>query len=219
MGALPPAGAHEDFAVRCFLAIDPCAAARAGIAALQAALRAAAPPVPLRWVDSPDLHLTLHFFGELADDAVKPLACALDVALRDHAPFELALRGLGGFPSARRPRLCWLGVDDAAGALAELHATLCAALAERGFVPEARAFVPHLTLARLAAEVPPAQAARLGAWLGRQPVPRVPALRVDGLQFFRSDAVAGGARYTRVARIGLGDGSAQRGGVYQTGEV
>lgn len=75
----------------------------------------------------------------------------------------MRLDGLGAFPNARRARVAWAGIGDPAGGIAAAARALGESLARIGFPPEARAFTPHVTLARanppramtLDAEVPP----------------------------------------------------------------
>jgi 2'-5' RNA ligase len=57
------------------------------------------------------------------------------------------VEGLGAFPSGRKARVLWAGLDDGDGRLERLAAALDEALA-REFAPEKRAFTPHLTVAR-----------------------------------------------------------------------
>ncbi len=61
--------------------------------------------------------------------------------------FEIRVSGYGFFPTAKAPRVFWIGIQ-AGPALAELAAQIDAAVAELGIPREERAFSPHLTLAR-----------------------------------------------------------------------
>jgi len=63
------------------------------------------------------------------------------------APFELGLGGFGAFPTLRRPRVIWLGVE-ATPELRCLKQDLEWALADCGYDAETRDFHPHLTLGR-----------------------------------------------------------------------
>jgi 2'-5' RNA ligase len=59
---------------------------------------------------------------------------------------DLAVEGLGTYPSPTRPWVIWAGIADgreAAGRVARLMDT---ALTPRGFPPEARGLSPHVTL-------------------------------------------------------------------------
>ncbi len=101
-----------------------------------------------RWVDFDVLHLTLLFLGEVAAEAVPPLAAGLGAAFARCPPLDLRLGDGGTFPPGRPARVAWIGVE-APEELAALQADVTqAAIAAIGFVPEERAYTPHVTLAR-----------------------------------------------------------------------
>ena len=60
-----------------------------------------------------------------------------------------ASTGVGAFPSARRARVVWAGVEDRHGGLARARPARSTAPGVRTSRPEERPFAPHLTLARL----------------------------------------------------------------------
>ena len=64
------------------------------------------------------------------------------------APFTVNLGGLGGFPAGRAPRVLWASIATGGERIEALFAELEAALVARGIPGEARAFHPHVTLAR-----------------------------------------------------------------------
>jgi len=90
-----------------------------------------------------DLHLTLHFLGELTPERVQAAHLAAD-AVRAQ-PFALRMDQAGSFP---RARVLWCAPRQTPAALFDLVARLESALAAQGFAPEARALRAHLTLAR-----------------------------------------------------------------------
>ena len=115
-------------------------ATRAALARIAAAL-----PLERRARRVPDynLHLTLHFIGNVALDVAD---CLRDAARNaDGDGFELAIDGVGYFS---RPRVGWLGPGEIPDALRRLHAELGHELTHCGYVPEAREFSPHVTVAR-----------------------------------------------------------------------
>lgn len=102
----------------------------------------------------------MKFLGDTPDTLVPPLAAALRSAARNHQDVPLVLRGVGAFPTLRRPRVVWAGVD-ASPRLELLHHDVEEACAALGVPVEGRAFRPHVTLARVKAPLDPATARAL----------------------------------------------------------
>ena len=103
-------------------------------------------PLPgFRWIDPGNLHLTLRFIGEIAED----LAADVDEALArlKARRFTLQLTGTGVF-GGNRPHTLWVGVERDPD-LILLHDKIELALIRIGLAPEPRRFAPHVTLARL----------------------------------------------------------------------
>lgn len=137
---------------RLFLGLWPDAATRQALVAWQAGWSW---PAPARPTPAERLHLTLHFIGTVPrtrlpalQAALPPAGPAFDIAF-GHA--ELWPAGLAvAVPTALPP------------ALLALHARLGQVLLAQGLPVEARAFRPHVTLARQAAGArPPAPALAL----------------------------------------------------------
>lgn len=103
--------------------------------------------LPVRWVEPDDLHLTLKFLGEVRPEKLPRIEATLAEVAASTPPFVITLGGFGAFPTLRRPRVIWLGVE-AAPALRCLKQDLEWALTDVGFEAETRAFHPHLTLGR-----------------------------------------------------------------------
>jgi 2'-5' RNA ligase len=129
--------------MRIFVGIDLDPEIRAGIARFLEGVCGFAPDV--RWVRPESLHLTLKFIGEQKPDRIE----AIQERLRgvQGAAVELRFAGYGFFPTAKAPRVFWIGIQ-AGPELAELAANIDAAVAELGIPREDRPFSPHLTLAR-----------------------------------------------------------------------
>lgn len=99
-----------------------------------------------RWTQPESIHLTLKFLGEISESKTQEVIQALN-SVAAFEPFLIEIGGFGFFPSPRRPRIFWAGVN-APPALEQLSTQVDSALNPLGFPPEARAFTPHLTLAR-----------------------------------------------------------------------
>ncbi len=130
--------------MRLFVAIDISAAIRERLSAFVQELRPRAPQ--LTWVRAENLHLTLKFIGHASEENLPAIRDVLS-ATKLHSPLELRFRGIGFFPSEKRPRVLWVGVESPPE-LARLARDIDSALARLGFPAEERAFSPHLTLAR-----------------------------------------------------------------------
>jgi len=108
-------------------------------------------PGDVRWTHRADLHMTLHFLGQVEAERVDVLR-ELGAAI-EKRPFAMVLDTVGHF---RRPQVLWAGLSSVPGELGALHAQLGEGLRARGFASEARAFHPHVTLARKVRQAPPA---------------------------------------------------------------
>ena len=94
------------------------------------------------------------FLGRVEEDRIPTISGAIATAVQDHVDFTVRLGALGAFPSVRRARVIWAGLDDATGGLAGLADSIGDVLESLGFAREKRAFQPHVTLARLRSPKP-----------------------------------------------------------------
>ncbi len=133
---------------RIFFALWPGAETRA---ALQQAAQSVAIERPARRVPVYNLHLTLHFIGNVSRETAQAMRSAAHAV--EASAFELRMDRVGHF---RPPRVAWLGPAATPPALADLHAALASALAPCGYRAERRRFTPHLTFARKIDAAPPA---------------------------------------------------------------
>ena len=113
-----------------------------GLLALQKGLGGA------KWRPRENLHLTLRFFGEIAEPVANDLAEELAELADQTATFQLQLKSAGTFGKAD-PHTLWIGAGESA-ALKKLAADCERAARRVGLAPEPRKFTPHLTLAYLA---------------------------------------------------------------------
>lgn len=102
----------------------------------------------LRWTPEERVHLTLAFYGDVADRLVDRLGGRLArVAARYPAP-TLAFAGAGAFTSPRRARVLWLGVRGDTEQLVRLAQSAAAAGRRLGLDVGDEKYRPHLTVAR-----------------------------------------------------------------------
>ena len=177
--------------IRLFVGLRPPASIRAPLLALMGGIPGA------RWQDDGQLHITLRFIGEVDERAAEDAALALS-AVR-WPPLEIGLEGVGTFDSRGRINAVWAGIRPRE-ALAGLHRKIDQALVRAGQPPERRAYLPHITLARMNA---PAEAAErfVEAHAGLAS----PPFMLDHFYLFESHLGHDGARYEPVERYGLRD--------------
>lgn len=185
--------------MRIFVAAEPDDAARAALAKLTTALRERNQEAARawRWVPPENVHVTLHFLGEISEERTGALVRCLGPELEVPA-FDVDIDQLGQFPPAGRPRVLWAAVGGGRDALVRLQEATGARLAAEGFPADDRPFVPHLTLAR----------SRDGSGRGRARLPVLEPFapvrwRVRAVTVLRSHLSNGPARYETIHRTRL----------------
>ena len=131
--------------MRLFIAVGFPVAIRRSIEALGSELKRHG--VPARWVPYTDMHLTLKFLGELQAERLQDVAAAMGEVAASTSPLQLRFQGVGAFPSPRRPRVIWIGLESGPR-LRLLHDALDRRMTEFGIPREDRPFRPHVTLGR-----------------------------------------------------------------------
>lgn len=190
--------------VRLFIGVELDEAVRAAAAdsalELRARLDTRAPGFNARWIDRANLHITLWFIGEVADERVLEIS---DVLRRpfDVAPFSLSLEGCGAFPPSGAPRVVWIGTTTGTEAMRELYGRIEHRLLPLGFAAERRPYTPHLTIARVK------DAGRTPGRVIRDAIAAVPVScgesTVNAVTLFRSRLSPRGAAYEPLLRVPL----------------
>lgn len=133
--------------LRCFLAIPLGELFREELALILEPLQRRVSGV--RWVDSKQVHLTLHFFGSISAADLE----RINLAMRGVTVFPesvwVTLDRIGGFPSLERPNILWLGVSEKTGKLLSLQKAIRDVVEGLGFEVESRPFHPHATIGRV----------------------------------------------------------------------
>ena len=155
----------------------------------------------IKWVDPDQLHLTLHFLGDVQFADVKPVCEVVREAVADFAPFGLHLGGIGAFPDQREPRVIWLGIRLGHERLVSLQQTLDEPLAALGYPSDRTRFRPHVTIGRVKRVGNP-EAIRSG--LEAMSEVDAGSCAVDEITIFQSDIERRGPIYTPLAEIELG---------------
>jgi len=149
-----------------------------------------------RWIEPADYHITLRFLG----DVDRRMAHDVDSFLSDlqAEPFEVTLDALGSF-GGDRPRAVFARAQPSAR-LSELQGDLERLMRRLGLPPEARKFVPHVTLARLR-DTSPVDVAH---YLAMHPIVRPITFTARRFALMSSRDSIGGGPYVLEAAYPLG---------------
>ena len=151
----------------------------------------------VRWVPLENMHLTLKFLGDVAPSNMDMLSQMLRAETELFNCFDLHLNGLGSFPSPKRPRLIYIGIQ-APAALESLHRGIESASRRLGYESEERGFSPHLTLGRVKQNVTATEQQVIRRALEQTKIDSLGTARVDSVQLFKSDLKPTGSVYTQL---------------------
>ena len=188
--------------MRVFVAVDLSLAAREAACAVTRRIRgvSAIANAPIAWTRPRNLHMTLRFLGEIDVGQTRAVSAALARPWRQQA-FCVSTDALGVFPPRRLPRVICLGVTGDSEALTSLRAEVDRRLGGCGFLPDAGAFHPHVTVGRVKRTRP-----AVGAGL-RQAVADaevgVVSWPVDAVVLYESRLSPRGATYHQISRVAL----------------
>lgn len=142
-----------------------------------------------RWRPLEALHITLAFYGDVAERQADDLASELIRA--PFGPFDIALSGVGAFGDAHRSQTLWTGVE-AGPELARLAERCRSAAGRARIAMETRTYRPHVTLAYLKTQTNPD---RIGAWMAGHNLLKSPPIRVDRFGLYSSVLTGDGSVY------------------------
>ncbi len=160
-------------------------------------------PIPgARWVPRENLHLTLHFIGEVDTHT----AADIDIALGhvDATAFTLQVADIGQFASRGRVRALWAGVARNP-ALERLQARVEGACRRLGHGGDGRRFLPHVSLARC----PDLPEMRVAPFFAAHRGFAAAPVEIESFALFSSTLGSGGPLYRVEARYALEGGSAR----------
>ena len=134
-----------------------------------------------------NLHVTLHFIGNTSTEL---LPCYIEQASTlKFQPFSFTLGQLGYF---KKPKILWIGPDQAPTQLYLLHEQLGIALNRCNYEPEARQYRPHVTLFRKANPIENHN--------GKLEAPEI-SWTVEHFSLIKSEPAENGVIYTEIERF------------------
>lgn len=184
--------------MRAFVAIEISEAIRNALGELLAELRAH--DAPVKWVRPENLHLTLKFLGDVSEESAPRAVEILRKCAGEVAPFEMAVKGAGGFPNLKRPRVLFVEAHDSPARARELARLLNREMTRAGVPREDRPFRSHITLGRIRRPRPLGPTAETLAAAAER---SFGSMTVERITLMKSDLTPGGPIYTPVERVAL----------------
>ena len=102
----------------------------------------------LKTVDSGNLHITMKFLGDVAEDKYSKMIDSFS-SLEGSVRINYSLKGIGCFPSLSSPSVIWTGIECDIKKMSELFLKVEGFCSSFGFEKDTRMFTPHLTMARV----------------------------------------------------------------------
>jgi 2'-5' RNA ligase len=185
--------------MRAFIALDLAPGSRQAIAKV---IRRLEPRFPgVKWVNAEQLHLTLHFLGDVLFSDINQVCAAAKQAAENIPPFSIHLKSLGAFPDAHRPRVIWVGVESGHPQLVELQSALKRPLGEMGYPSDKNVFKPHITIGRIKRW---GELEGLDEELTKYEQAEFGVTAVDDLVVYESQLNRSGPEYSVISEIELG---------------
>lgn len=182
--------------LRCFIAVEIPHEIQQNIHKQTAAIRNEIGGL-VRWVPSENMHLTLKFLGDVSQSNVEFLVQMLRNEAAQVACFNLHLAGLGSFPSPKRPRVIYIGIQAPAG-LDALQRGIESASRRLGYEAEERPFSPHLTLGRVKQNTTAVDQQKIRRYSEGTQVDVLGTAKVDSVHLYKSELKPSGSVYTRL---------------------
>jgi|ERR1700722_6756677 2'-5' RNA ligase len=189
--------------MRLFIALDLDDTIREKVIGFMEGARGFAPEA--RWARPESLHITLKFVGQWPDDKLAEMQQVLQGIRAER--FELTVGDHGFFPTAKAPRVFWIGIQ-AGPQVSALASAIDERTVSLGVAREEHAFSPHLTLARRAGgsgaprknkdDHPNRAFARLQEKLTRMSQLDFGAMTAREFFLYRSELSPHGSRYTKL---------------------
>lgn len=187
----------QSMMLRSFIAIEIPGEIQNAIARSTASLQRALPKPVVRWVAPQNVHLTLKFLGDVSPANLERMADVLKVEAAAHKVFSMSVDGLGAFPSLRRARVIWIGLN-APPSLVAIQRGVEAASARLGYATEERPFSPHLTIGRVGQNITTADLQKIRVAMEETSVGHLGQVEVNAIHIFKSDLRPGGSVYTHL---------------------
>ena len=135
---------------RCFIALNLPQQAKWELESLIADLEKINRDKNIKFVNPRQLHITLHFLGDLDEEQIDRVKEILSANVGNFQPIEIITGQISGFPDLKQPNTIYLDCREvSANQLGKMHAAVGQALKAIGLAVDERKRQNHITLARI----------------------------------------------------------------------
>lgn len=154
----------------------------------------------IAWVNPQQMHITIQFLGDTAEETLPLLIEKLSPVISDFKPFEFQILNAGVFKNRDDPKVLWM-VCTMPDSMAQLQNAIKKTLAGFGYKGEERPFRPHITLGRIKGRADKNNLEKVLLSFGNRVFQ---SQAVEQLVFYESKLTPTGAQYTPFHTFGLG---------------
>ena len=158
-------------------------------------------PSKINWVKNKQLHITVKYLGNTPETAYSKIIDSLSDITKSINPFEVFIKGTGCFPSFKRPKVLWMGVNGDLDSLSNLFLKVEKTLEPLGFSIDNQEYVPHITIAKI--KYPQKYTPDISEFSNSYYDPIV--FNVDRVQFLSSELLSSGAVHSLLKSFPLGE--------------
>jgi len=108
----------------------------------------------IRTVRPENLHITLKFLGNITQDMYSKFSEILKNSITNFSPFEVAIEGIGFFPSKSRAKIIWVGIKENI-LLENLYKIVENSAEKINILPDDKKFHGHITVGRIKTDIHP----------------------------------------------------------------
>ena len=154
----------------------------------------------VKWVAPENTHVTLKFLGGVEESRLPEVYAACEKAAAGSKPIDLEMKAVGCFPSMKRPRVVWLGIEKGAEEVKRLQQKIENELGRIGFPREEREFTAHLTIGRVKGKQGISNLCRL---LEAERNIFIGSMQAETISVMKSETLPSGPVYTELRAIPL----------------
>jgi RNA 2',3'-cyclic 3'-phosphodiesterase len=181
--------------LRSFIAIELSEEVRQSVSSTILSYQKLVPAGWVKWVPTKNLHLTIKFLGDTPITLIPSIQEQMDKYFASTPAFQFTAAAAGMFPSARKPRIIWIGLDNKL-TLTELSKGLDEVLVPLHIDREAKPFSPHLTIGRVYQGLSEEQLSKLGEIILRNQPGVIGIVTIDHINLIKSDLFPTGPVYS-----------------------